>query len=99
MKKTPETESEQEPPQSPEVTVQVPSKPFALAALLLFEDKQTDAEISRQLGISRRTLARWKNHPAMIRYRKVQEKAFDEHLDRTFREHWLKRSSAGRRGV
>src|SRR5271154_40333 len=45
------------------------------AAILAAEDELSDTEIARQCGISRRTLMRWKNQPAM------QEK-IDEHLGR-----------------
>lgn len=35
------------------------------AAALLWEDRATDAQIAAALGISRRTLARWKHRPDM----------------------------------
>lgn len=36
------------------------------AALLLWEDRLTDAAIARSLGICRRTLAYWKRRPEVI---------------------------------
>lgn len=36
------------------------------AALLLWEDRLTDAAIARSLGICRRTLAYWKRCPEVI---------------------------------
>ncbi len=39
---------------------------LAMAAALLAEDGWTDAQIARYLGISRRTLARWKARPDMV---------------------------------
>jgi len=36
------------------------------AALLLWEDRQTDEAIARSLGICRRTLAYWKRRPEVI---------------------------------
>ena len=44
------------------------------AALLCAADTLTDAQIAAQLGIARRTLARWKRQP---RFRTVFEPAFD----------------------
>jgi DNA-binding XRE family transcriptional regulator len=42
------------------------SDTLAMAAALLAEDGWTDAQIARYLGISRRTLARWKTRPDMV---------------------------------
>jgi len=39
---------------------------LAMAAVLLAEDGWTDEQIARYLGISRRTLARWKTRPDMV---------------------------------
>ncbi len=53
---------------------------LAMAAALLAEDGWTDEQIARYLGISRRTLARWKMRPEMVlafdACRLVQMRAF-----------------------
>jgi hypothetical protein len=36
------------------------------AAALWVVDQQTDAQIARELGIGRRTLARWKQRPEFV---------------------------------
>jgi hypothetical protein len=36
------------------------------AAALCFQDTETDEQIARQLGIVRRTLARWKQRPEFV---------------------------------
>ncbi len=36
---------------------------MALAAVLCWDDRKTDDQIARSLGIARRTLSRWKDRP------------------------------------
>ena len=36
---------------------------LARAAAYCYEDVERDEEIARRLGVTRRTLARWKHHP------------------------------------
>lgn len=36
---------------------------LARAAAYCHEDRERDEEIARRLGVTRRTLARWKHHP------------------------------------
>ena len=39
---------------------------IARAAVLCWDDRQTDEKIARSLGVSRRTLARWKHRPEFV---------------------------------
>jgi AraC-like DNA-binding protein len=50
-------------PRRVSLAVRVRQKAQALAAVLLWHDDLTDEQIAARCGVSRRTLARWKQHP------------------------------------
>ena len=67
------------------------------AAQLLVQDALIDAEIAAAIGVSRRTLARWKREPALIARMAALGEAFSRELRRTMlRELDRKRRSGSR---
>ena len=64
---------------------------LARAAALLSEDRLTDAQIAARLGVSRRTLARWKGHPLFGPMRLACSESFRLHLEREREARWRAR--------
>ncbi len=61
---------------------------LAFAAALLIEDTHTDEEIARALGVTRRTLARWKRRPDVALALRVHELLEDRAFFRERRMLW-----------
>ncbi len=59
---------------------------IAEAGRRCYWDRENDEQIARRLGISRRTLARWKHHPAFIAARAKASAEYSERLRREFLE-------------
>ena len=54
------------------------------AATLCFEGKQNDEDVAAQLGVCRRTLARWKHREL---FKTTTERLCDEWIERLHRRH------------
>lgn len=68
-------------------------KALAPAIQLLGQDQLTDAEIAEHVGVSRRTLARWKDRPGVqeqiARGRKLAKARFSRDVRR--KANWMQR--------
>ncbi len=64
------------------------ARTLAFAAVLLIEDTHTDEEIARALGVTRRTLARWKQRPDVALALRVHDLLESRQFFRSRRLFW-----------
>ncbi len=72
---------------------------LALAVALLADDRQTDLEIARALGIGRRTLSRWKRHAFYHPMRLAVATHYRLQLDREWAAKWQAREAEQRQAA